>query len=567
MKKYINPKKYYKYFLSALIFSLSFGCDEYLDVDTDTDNPILAPLNQLLTNIEANSVAPLVDFNFWSGDMLSVYTHQTVAREEQDQYGTKADNVLLNNDWDNVYLGLTDIETLISQADNGGNEVYKGIGQILKAYVMSVAVDLWGDVPFTEATNLTQGVVSPAFDNGESIYTEVLILLDEGKVNVNSGSGLSPGADDLFYGGSASKWTKFANSFKLKLYNQVRLTSLYNQTAVDALMSEDNFFTSSSDDFQFVHTANITPTDERNQLFQGAYGGAQVTYYMSPWFYEIVQGMNPNIHDGIQDPRIPYYWANQLEDNQFPRDQGDTDSGDPNADYWDASTGFFSIRFGSIGPDRDHAVQTDATFPGIFPCGGRYDDNAGFSRSITSGTGVAPRRIFTFDEFLYVQAEMMQEGLIDGSAGATLTEAMTASFSKVDEVVAGTGTTQTVPTLSGTTAVSDFISDIGDEFAAASPEKQLEIIMTQKWVATFGDAMDQYNDYRRTGYPVLADPLGASPEYQLDNDDGWPLDDGFTVQNNNFQTTFFWPQAELDLNQNAPGQKDATTFKVFWDNN
>ncbi len=567
MKKYINPKKYYKYFLSALIFSLSFGCDEYLDVDTDTDNPILAPLNQLLTNIEANSVAPLVDFNFWSGDMLQVYTHQTVAREEQDQYGTKADNVLLNNDWDNVYLGLTDIETLISQADNGGNEVYKGIGQILKAYVMSVAVDLWGDVPFTEATNLTQGVVSPAFDNGESIYTEVLILLDEGKVNVNSGSGLSPGADDLFYGGSASKWTKFANSFKLKLYNQVRLTSLYNQTAVDALMSEDNFFTSSSDDFQFVHTANITPTDERNQLFQGAYGGAQVTYYMSPWFYEIVQGMNPNIHDGIQDPRIPYYWANQLEDNQFPRDQGDTDSGDPNADYWDASTGFFSIRFGSIGPDRDHAVQTDATFPGIFPCGGRYDDNAGFSRSITSGTGVAPRRIFTFDEFLYVQAEMMQEGLIDGSAGATLTEAMTASFSKVDEVVAGTGTTQTVPTLSGTTAVSDFISDIGDEFAAASPEKQLEIIMTQKWVATFGDAMDQYNDYRRTGYPVLADPLGASPEYQLDNDDGWPLDDGFTVQNNNFQTTFFWPQAELDLNQNAPGQKDATTFKVFWDNN
>ncbi len=59
----------------------------------------------------------------------------------------------------------------------------------------------------------------------------------------------------------------------------------------------------------------------------------------------------------------------------------------------------------------------------------------------------------------------------------------------------------------------------------------------------------------------------SNPEYQLDNDDGWPLDDGFTVQNNNFQTTFFWPQAELDLNQNAPGQKDATTFKVFWDNN
>ncbi len=89
------------------------------------------------------------------------------------------------------------------------------------------------------------------------------------------------------------------------------------------------------------------------------------------------------------------------------------------------------------------------------------------------------KRMFTFDEFLYVQAEMMQEGLIPGSAGATLTAAMTASFAKVDEVVAGTGTTQTVPTLSGSTAVTDFISDIGGEFTAASAQKQLEIIICQ----------------------------------------------------------------------------------------
>ncbi len=58
----------------------------------------------------------------------------------------------------------------------------------------------------------------------------------------------------------------------------------------------------------------------------------------------------------------------------------------------------------------------------------------------------------------------------------------------------------------------------------------------------------------------------SNPEYQLDNGDGWPLDDGFTVQNNNFQTTFFETQAEFDLNQNEPGQKDAKTFKLSWDN-
>ncbi|RZJ99645.1 MAG: SusD/RagB family nutrient-binding outer membrane lipoprotein, partial [Flavobacterium sp.] len=97
-------------------------------------------------------------------------------------------------------------------------------------------------------------------------------------------------------------------------------------------------------------------------------------------------------------------------------------------------------------------------------------------------------------------------------------------------------------------------------------EKKLEIIMTQKWVGTFGDPFDQYNDYRRTGYPVLANPRSTSREYQLDNGDGFPIIDSQTVQNNEFQLSFFWPQNELNTNQNAPGQKNPTTYKIFWDN-
>lgn len=559
-------KNYYTYFLSALILSVSFGCEKYLDVDTDTDNPTVAPLNLLLTDIEYNTIANNTNFNFWSADLIQVYTHQFTAREESDQYGIKADNVNLNNEWENTFLGLNNIETMISQAKDQGNTVYQGIGEILKAYLVTVTVDLYGDIPYTEASQLKQGIVSPTYDSDEAVYQAAMDLLDQGKANVNSGAGLLPSADDLIYGGDAASWTKFVNSIKLKLFNQVRGTALYSQSAVDALVNEGNFFTSSADDFEFDHTSNIAPTDERNQLFQSAYGGAQVTHYISPWFYEILMGMNPDIHNGTVDPRIPYYWANQLTDELFPRDQGDAETGDPNSDYWDASTGFHSIRFGSIGPDRDHAVQNDATFPGIFPCGGRYDDNAGFSRTITSGTGVAPKRMFTYDEMLYVMAEMMHAGLITGDAGDKLEEAMIASFAKVDEVVAGTGTTQMVPALSGSTEVTDFIDAISTEFDAAGTEKQLEIIMTQKWTATFGDPMDQYTDYRRTGYPILANPAATGGEYQLDNGDGWPLNDGLTVLNNEFQTAMFWPQNELDLNQNAPDQKDATSYTIFWDN-
>nr|WP_299070694.1 SusD/RagB family nutrient-binding outer membrane lipoprotein [uncultured Allomuricauda sp.] len=567
MKNIIYKRILRHYFIGIFLVFAFIGCEDYLDVDVDNDSPTVAPQNQLLPNIHVG-VASMADFNFWSGDMLQVYTHQFTAREEQDQYGTKADNINLNNDWDNFYLTLTDIETLISQSAESGDNVYIGIAQILKAYMVSVAVDLWGDIPLSEATLLEQGIVSPVFDGQEAVYQAVFDLIDEGKANVASGAGNNfPAGDDLFYGGATANWVKFANTLKFKLYNQVRTTTLFDQADFNALVADDNFLTSSADDFQFNHTANQAPTDERNQLFISAYGGAQVTYYGSPWFYEILRGVNPNIHTGNPDPRLSYYFVNQLVPGQFPQDQGDAVTGDPNADYWDASTGFFSIRFGSIGPDRDGAVQNDATFPGIFPCGGRYDDGQGFARTIASGTGVAPRRILTYDEFLYIQAELILDGALPGDAGVKLREAMEASFAKVDEVVAGTGTTQTVPILSGSTEASDFMDAIIAEYDAASDAKKLEIIMTQKWVATFADPMDQYTDYRRTGYPILADPSGSqNPEYQLDNGDGFPLLDNLTVLNNPFQLSFFWPQPELNLNQNAPAQKDPGTYSIFWDN-
>ena len=155
-------KKYIKYYVLLLVAMSSTACDKYLDVDTDVDNPTTAALDQLLPNIE-RTITQIGDSNNFLAEILQVYTHQLVSRSEQDQYGAQSPNTNMNNDWNNVYLGLTDIETLISQAQISGDRVYLGIGQALKAYVASVAVDVWGDVPFSEATLLTSGTVSPVF--------------------------------------------------------------------------------------------------------------------------------------------------------------------------------------------------------------------------------------------------------------------------------------------------------------------------------------------------------------------------------------------------------------------
>lgn len=567
--KFKNTFQKSTFFVALTLSFFLVGCTDYLNVDTDKDSPVVAPINQLLPNVQLG-VRNFNDFQFYSSEVLSVYTHQFTTREDSDQYGARPADFAFNNDWDNVYLTLTDIESLITTASESGDQMYVGVAQILKAYLMSSAVDLWGDIPYSEATQLEGGIVSAKFDDQQEIYQGVLDLIDTGKSNIISNQGIKPGSEDLFYKGDMTKWVRFANTLKLKLYNQIKTTSLFNQSDLNSLISENNFFKSSADDFQFNHTANQSPTDERNRLFLAAYGSTQFGHYQSPWFYEILQGWNPNIFTGIKDPRIPYYFVNQLKAGELPPDQGNAETGDPKADYWDASTGFFSIRFGSIGPNRDHAVENSVTYPGIFISGGLYDDKSGPTISISSGTGVAPHRILTYDEYLYIEAELMHDGLMAGSASDKLKEAMVASFAKVDEVVDRSGSSQVIPNLSGSEAVIgtqlSYIDKVTALFASASTEKKLEIIMTQKWISTFGDSMDQYTDYRRTGYPVLANPTGPSPEYQLNNDDGFPLDDGVTVQNNLFQLSIFWPQNELNLNQNAPAQKNPETYKIFWDN-
>jgi hypothetical protein len=54
------------------------------------------------------------------------------------------------------------------------------------------------------------------------VYPQLFALLDEGIENLQKESVFEAGTDDLFYGGDTELWVKFANSVKLKLYNQIR---------------------------------------------------------------------------------------------------------------------------------------------------------------------------------------------------------------------------------------------------------------------------------------------------------------------------------------------------------
>jgi hypothetical protein len=95
--------------------------------------------------------------------------------------------------------------------------------------------------------------------------------------------------------------------------------------------------------------------------------------------------------------------------------------------------------------------------------------------------------------------------------------------------------------------------------------------MTQKWLSSVGCAVDQYTDYRRTGYPLLFDPNnpamapGGFVQPPVNGDPINPPQEAVPVQLSiAYPLSLPWYTNELETNPNAPAQKTVSTYKVFW---
>lgn len=566
-------------FLIPLVAFLGVSCKKFLDVNTDPNNPVTVEVSKLLptTQRTLGDALSMDEQNGGLSEILAVYTHQMTTREEADKYGITGVDVNIQTAWSKlfsstanpgtsfpVYGVIQNLEDIITNATAAGNLRYAGIAKILKAYTYSVAVDVFGDVPFSEANKLKEGILYPKFDDDAAVYESLFALINSGIADLTNNTAPNPqvpGADDLMYGGNVARWTKAANTIKLKMYTQIR--KVKNITAdVTALLNGGNLISQTSESFLVPYGPNLA-TDDRNPGFY-TYFATQRSNHVSPWFYEIMKGYNPRIFSGNPDPRINYYIYNQVNATQNPREGNQTE-------YRDGP--FVSIYFGSVGPDRDRSQQNTISLFGIYPVGGKYDDGSAIIATANSGTGAAPYRLITYADRLYLEAELINTGVITGDARTKLSQAMAESFKQVDYVITNyVKPAQNVPALVGSPAVTTYVDNVMAEYDAASTEKKLEIIMTQKWLSSVGSAVDQYTDIRRTGYPVVFDPSdpamapGGRVQPPINGD---PVNPGnqksVPVQlSRTFALALPWFQTELESNPNAPAQKNPSTYKVFW---
>ncbi len=573
-----------RYFKFILLFSgiVALGsCKKFLDINKDPDRipDANAPVAQLLTSAQVN-------LGFEGGSDMFRYTTEIMqmmsglASQPNQTYEYYRYNITgsdENNVWSSFFATtLSDLELIIRQG--AASPYYTGIAKILKAYEYSLAVDIWGDVPYNEAQNLVNNT-QPHYDDDATIYPKLITLINDGITEMNATTSLlTPGTNSTIYtnGGNyvnaRAQWIKLANTLKLRLFlhyskkdpafSTAQITALVNSAGV-------TFLAANSDNFShpFYNVAN-----QRNPI--SAFEVSRPGYLYAD--ARMLALMNPKF-----DPRRSFYFTS------FPYQgitapitlstsaataagnvltfNSTTSTGTPagpagvnmvvtgtNIPAGTVTTAVTAttitlsnnVTGAGVGNGATIIVSPNA-FVGVSAAAPPGAANNNYSRihtflrgAVTAGAvppftyaGDAPQRMISFAEYNFIRAEAALRGA-PGSAQAFYTAGITASMQEVGVAAAQIADYLAVNgTLSGTTA------------------QQIQQVIEEKYIAAFGVSTEPWTDWRRTGFPTISIPTNAINTVTA------------------VPRTLFYPQSEIDLNPNTPGQKaPSLQDRVFWDN-
>ncbi|UOQ72082.1 SusD/RagB family nutrient-binding outer membrane lipoprotein [Hymenobacter cellulosilyticus] len=525
------------------------GCKDFYDINVDPLNPTSARLQEILPATQGSMSVYLGLSALGLSQATSTLVNQLASTRDVGSY--TPDGSSFGNQWAGLYSDcLINNEQVIKQGTASQSWDYVGIAQIQKAFVVSQMVDMWGDIPYSEAL---QGAANraPKFDKDSDIYKDLFTLIDAGLANLDkkvSSPGIS--SADLIYKGNVAQWARMGRTLKLKLYNQIRLNptpvlgSESLSSKVSAVLAQD-LMTTNADDYEFKYNASTTP-ENRNLGYIADYVTASRENLIGRFFYVDMMLANAD-NGGKDDPRLRYYFYNQVSS---PASQ-------PLADFQLGR--FITVLVGSFGPNNNQNNSTIRTLPGLYAVGGKYDNGSGGVADVNSGKGVVAQRFLTHASRRFTEAEAQLTILNNPTAARTALEAgVKAAFDKVNTIAAADGS-PLIP-VSGPDSESDpqtiegYTADVLARYDAESTTAgKLRIIMQEKYKAGWGFGEDIYTDYRRTGYPAITLPGSPSePNTQLTG--GYPI-------------RLPYRQDDLTANPNAPKQVNVYTDRIFWDIN
>lgn len=214
--------------LTALLLSVSWSCtDKVLDeIDTNPNSPTDVSITLLVAQVTTNYPFAVMGTDLaWYSSVFVEHTTGVHGQLENADKRTGINSTIGNNAWNNLYAGLLrDLDEIIIKGSEGGSEAgywnAVGIARVLRVAGFSVATDLWGKVPYSQALQGNRQR-KPAFDNQADIYPALIAELDVAIADLARESTANVRNNDLIAGGNAATWTKAAHGLKARLLNRL----------------------------------------------------------------------------------------------------------------------------------------------------------------------------------------------------------------------------------------------------------------------------------------------------------------------------------------------------------
>ena len=550
MKNYTNKLGTLLLVLLGLTACNLFELDEFL-----VDPVNVSPENSEVSLVMNSAQISFTTFVDEVSDETSPYV-RLVAMQDGTRYQNQDSPTSFDFLWSTAYAGLIpDLDLVINQSDAGGFTFIAGAARVMKAYVLYTLVDLFGDVPYS---NAQQGIEnpSPVADDDEAVYLAADAILDQAISDLSSPVGSF--SSDLYYGGDDEKWLALANTLKLRRAVQTRLVNSNAASTIEDILATGTIIDETSEDFQWEYGTTDAAPDSRHPQYSDDYmaapGGYMSNYYMWLFFGE----------KSVLDPRLRYYFYRQDcdETNEdaftldcvaapypahwergYPFCTASGEQGDP--------SGFYSGYWG-----RDHGnadgIPPDGqkrTVWGLYPVGGKFDANncASVQNNGTDGArgaGIQPIFLASFTHFLLAEAALTLD--VEGDPLEYLEAGVRLSIDKVRGFSSRAPIDSLAP---DDDAVDAYVNTVANLYNAANTDgERLNVIVKEYFLALHGQGLEAYNAYRRTGKPVGLQPTEeANP--------------------GTFPRTFWYPANYVNRNESAVQRTLPLSDKVFWDNN
>jgi hypothetical protein len=450
-------KQSYNFFISALLLLMAIAGCKKGTFDINSVNPnVPSSVSPKFTLSAALTATANETYNTGYPDFANRYMGYWAFSGDYGGYGTEAVYNTTTSfavfNWDNVFTTLENYKFVVSQSTTPNSANYLGIAKIMQSFLFQRLVDLYNNIPYTQALN--GGTTNyPKYDDAKTVYKSLVSQLDTAILVIKNAplTADNPTTYDVIFGGNMTKWTLFANTIKLKILLNLTQTSdgpAFITSELNGLTTA-SFLGAGQDAIVNPGYSNAS-VNQQNPMWQNVGFATNGTSPTTGNSFNRANSYAVNFYTNTHDPRLSRFYA--LNNNGVVQGRA------------------FGSQDGS-----EHNTIISAVGPGII-------------NAPTQGAPLLPAF-----ESLFFQAEAQLEGYIPGGAAGAL-----ASYnSGVSESFRLIG----VPGYAAAATTYVQLNDTRTNFAT-SPN-QLQTLIGQEWASlNMYDPITAWNNWRRLGIPA-----------------------------------------------------------------